>query len=157
MTILEANSKLIPCRICGSSGKISGKRFFGVVCIDDCKGYYLSHGTHGTPFIYDTIDEAVEAWNTKHKQIDKIEEVVEKKEMAIESNVQKMRETSVSNLECESMIYERKCAKYKKALKDIIHLEHEMNDGIDKAGYATGGEVGHYFYKAIKVAMEALK
>ena len=32
-----------------------------------------------------------------------------------------------------------------------------MNKSINKAGYATGGEAGHYFYKAVKVAKEALK
>jgi hypothetical protein len=49
-----------------------------------------------------------------------------------------------------------KCAKYIDALRSVVQLEQEMNESINKAGYATGGEAGHYFYKAVKVAKEAL-
>ena len=47
--------------------------------------------------------------------------------------------------------------KYRKALVAVVQLEREMNESINKAGYSTGGEAGHYFYKAVKVAKEALK
>lgn len=47
--------------------------------------------------------------------------------------------------------------KYRRALVAVVQLEQEMNESINKAGYATGGEAGHYFYKAVKVAKEALK
>ena len=47
--------------------------------------------------------------------------------------------------------------KYRAALVAIVQLNQEMDESINKAGYATGGEAGHYFYKAAKVAKEALK
>ena len=50
-----------------------------------------------------------------------------------------------------------KIEKYRAALAAVVQLEQEMNESISKSGYATGGEAGHYFYKAVKVAREALK
>ena len=50
-----------------------------------------------------------------------------------------------------------KIEKYRAALVAVVHLEQEMNESINEAGYATGGEAGHYFYKAVKVAKEALE
>lgn len=49
------------------------------------------------------------------------------------------------------------CAKYRAALKQIIQYDRDMNDAINRSGYATGGEAGHYFHKAVKVAKEALE
>ena len=77
--------------------------------------------------------------------------------MHLQTLMMKMfQEALVSDLESESSAYERNYAKYRKALETVIHLEQEMNESIDKAGYATGGEAGHYFYRAVKVAKEAL-
>ena len=42
-------------------------------------------------------------------------------------------------------------------LKRIIGLENQMQDSIQRTGYVTGGEAGHYFPKAIALAREALK
>lgn len=50
-----------------------------------------------------------------------------------------------------------KIEKYRAALVAVVQFEQEMNESINRAGYATGGEAGHYFYKAVKVAKEALK
>ena len=50
-----------------------------------------------------------------------------------------------------------KIEKYKAVLTAVVQLEQEMNESISKSGYATGGEAGHYFYRAVKVAKEALK
>lgn len=50
-----------------------------------------------------------------------------------------------------------KIEKYKTALTAVVQLEQEMNESVSKSGYATGGEAGHYFYRAVKVAKEALK
>ena len=46
---------------------------------------------------------------------------------------------------------------YRAALKQIVQFDQDMNDEINRSGYATGGEAGHYFYKAVKVAKEALE
>lgn len=47
-------------------------------------------------------------------------------------------------------------AKLRKALEKIIDLERTMQEGINRAGYATGGEAGHYFYKSVQLAKSAL-
>lgn len=50
----------------------------------------------------------------------------------------------------------KKIEKYRAALIAVVKFEQEMNESINEVGYATGGEAGHYFYKAVKVAKEAL-
>ena len=114
---------------------------------------YILNGDHSDGIIAPILnwcDEALESPKTR--------EAREIRAMNLQTPMAKMiQEALASDLECESMAYERKCANYKKALKDIIHLEKEMNESINKAGYATGGEAGHYFYRAVKVAKEALK
>ena len=73
MTRKEANALLLPCSQCGSMARIIGSLFYGVECIDDSgknsiygsKGYRLSHGTHGTAVIYNTLEETVAAWNKR--------------------------------------------------------------------------------------------
>lgn len=114
---------------------------------------YLFDGNHNDEIIVPILN-----WCDEALESPKMREAREIRAMNLQSSMAKMfQEAFASDLECESMTYERKCANYRKALKDIISLEQEMNESINKAGYSTGGAAGHYFYKAVKVAKEALK
>ncbi len=97
-------------------------------------------------------------WCDEILESPKMREAREIREMKLQTPMAKMfADALASDLEDEDRAEKSKCANYKKALKDIIHLEQEMNESINKAGYATGGEAGHYFHKAVKVAKEALE
>ena len=87
----------------------------------------------------------------------KMKEAMEIRKMPLQTPMAKMfAEALASDLEDEDRVEKSKCAKYRAALKQIIQFDQDMNDAINRSGYATGGEAGHYFYKAVKVAKEAL-
>lgn len=45
---------------------------------------------------------------------------------------------------------------YKNALKRIVELDRQLQDGFMNTGYFTGGETGKYFSEAIQIARSAI-
>ena len=96
-------------------------------------------------------------WCDEALESPKMREAREIRAMNLQTPMAKMfQEALASELEDEDRDEKSKCAKYRAALKQIIQFDRDMNDEINRSGYATGGETGHYFYKAVKVAKEAL-
>ena len=97
-------------------------------------------------------------WCDEILESPKMREAREIREMKLQTPMAKMlQEAIASDLEDEDGSEKSRCAKYRAALKQIIQFDMDMNDAINRSGYATGGEAGHYFYRAVKVAKEALK
>jgi len=96
-------------------------------------------------------------WCDEILESPKMREAREIREMKLQTPMAKMlADALASDLEDEDRAEKSKCAKYKAALKQIVQYDKDMNDEINRSGYATGGEAGHYFYKVVKVAKEAL-
>lgn len=97
-------------------------------------------------------------WCDEILESPKMREAREIRAMNLQTPMAKMfQEALASDLEDEDRAEKNRCAKYRAALKQIVQYDRDMNDEINRSGYATGGEAGHYFYKAVKVAKEALK
>lgn len=97
-------------------------------------------------------------WCDEILESSKMREARQIREMKLQTPMAKMfQEALASDLENEDRVEKSKCARYKAALKQIVQFDRDMNESINQAGYATGGEAGHYFYMAVKTAKEALK
>jgi len=108
--------------------------------------------------ILNWCDKALADYDESVDESPKMREAREIREMPLQTPMAKMfQEALASDLEDEDRVEKSKCAKYRAALKRIVQCDRDMNDEINRSGYATGGEAGHYFYKAVKVAKEALK
>lgn len=113
---------------------------------------HILNGDHSDGIIAPILN-----WCDEILESTKMREARQIREMKLQTPMAKMfQEALASDLEDEDRAEKSKCAKYKAALKQIIQFDRDMNDEINRSGYATGGEAGHYFYKAVKVAKEAL-
>ena len=114
---------------------------------------HILNGDHSDGIIAPILN-----WCDEILESPKMREAREIREMPLKTPMAKMfAEALASDLEDEDGAEKSKCAKYRNALKRIVQLDKEMDESINRSGYATGGEAGHYFYKAVKVAKEALK
>ena len=114
---------------------------------------YILNGDHSEGIIAPILN-----WCDEILESPKMREAREIREMKLQTPMAKIfQEALASDLEDEDRAEKSKCAKYRAALKQIVQFDRDMNNAINRSGYATGGEARHYFYKAVKVAKEALK
>ena len=114
---------------------------------------HILNGDHSDGIIAPILN-----WCDEILESPKMREARQIREMKLQTPMAKMfQEALASDLEDEDRAEKSKCAKYRAALKQIIQFDRDMNDEINSSGYATGGEAGHYFYKAVKVAKEVLE
>lgn len=113
---------------------------------------HILNGDHSDGIIAPILN-----WCDEILESPKMREARQIREMKLQTPMAKMfQEALASDLEDEDRAEKNECTKYRAALKQIVQYERDMNAEINRSGYATGGEAGHYFYKAVKVAKEAL-